>query len=145
MNNTQGDLNSLTKKFLDEHSKNKYTEPLWSEQWKFKGEIPNQAKQGVYAFLDENSEVVYIGVGASKGGGIYEGAGLGSRLGRIWKKHSLTPLHEDGSKLYEKTDSYKYIHSVVTFALEPTEWYLAYALEYYLISKMLPTKNKLGK
>jgi len=144
MSKTIESLNNATSTFLEQHAKS--TKDVgWSTPWRFKGEIPNQAKQGVYAFLNTDQEVVYIGVGASKGDGIYEGAGLGRRLGRVWKKHAITPTDKDGVKLYEPTDRYKYLDSVITLALDPKEWYLAYALEYYLISELRPEKNKLGK
>jgi len=144
MNKTIEHLNEATSTFLELHAKStKVAE--WSEPWRFKGEIPNQAKQGVYAFLNTDQEVVYIGVGASKGDGIYEGAGLGRRLGRVWKKHTTTPTDVDGVKLYEPTDKYTYVDSIITFAFDIQEWYLAYALEYYLISELRPEKNKLGK
>ena len=144
MSKTIEHLKEATSTFLELHAKStKVAE--WSEPWSFKGEIPNQAKQGVYAFLNTDQEVVYIGVGASKGDGIYEGAGLGRRLGRVWKKHTTTPTDVDGVKLYEPTDKYTYVDSIITFAFDIQEWYLAYALEYYLISELRPEKNKLGK
>lgn len=145
MNNTVETLNELTREFLKLHAKLTSEDSLWSIQWKFRGEIPNQDKQGVYAFLNDAKEVIYIGVGASKGDGIYEGAGLGRRLSRIWQVSKDSKEDSDGIKLYEPTDKYSYIDSIVTFAFDTKEWYLAYALEYYLISKMKPEKNRVGK
>lgn len=40
---------------------------------------PNYLKAGIYAFV-KDEEIIYVGVGASKGGGIYPDRGLSRRF-----------------------------------------------------------------
>lgn len=58
--------------------------PVWSKQWFFDNEIPNNDKRGYYVLLEEE-KIVYIGVGLGKSFGKYHGTGLGDRLKRYWK------------------------------------------------------------
>lgn len=53
--------------------------PTWGQIWRFRGAMDGGDKQGVYALLSDRDEVLYIGVGASLGGGTYQGHGIGSR------------------------------------------------------------------
>jgi hypothetical protein len=77
------DVERETKVFLARHWQIEKLDtdevPFWSRAYSFQGTCPNQDRPGCYALLDDK-EVIYIGVGASRGHGIYEGCGLGHRL-----------------------------------------------------------------
>jgi hypothetical protein len=110
--------------------------PEWSkEHWYFKGTIPGNDKSGCYA-LFKGEELIYIGVGIAKGGGVYENCGLGDRLKRY----------------YKRVVQGEYVHAldwevdnIATIAFDPKHYYLAAALEIYLIDKLKPAKNKAHK
>jgi len=118
--------------------------PEWSKPWYFKGDIPNNDKQGCYALL-KDEEVVYIGVGSGVGPERYEGAGLGSRLHIYWQKDPKTPVCNDGEKKYRPTKKWEEVTSIVTMPFERAYSYLAYALEIFLISNLKPRRNTIGK
>lgn len=120
------------------------------QTWDFKNGIPNQDKFGCYAFITE-SEIIYIGVGAGKNSGKYDGAGLGQRLNKYWKK-----VYDSADVKYKLNEEYfKDIESsneinLVTLAIEPSEVNdkssrcLAYALEVYLIEHLTVRLNKIN-
>ena len=138
-----GDVQNRTDQFFDLHWPHDEERPSWSDAWSFAGEIPNQRLQGCYAILLGES-VVYIGVGAGKGSGIYEGAGLGSRLHRYWRTHSKTPKAPDGTSLYEPTGEWAGATGIATIGFPAGRGYLAYALEPYLIGHLKPERNVVG-
>jgi len=98
----------------------------------FRGEVPNNSKKGCYALLFKD-EIVYIGVAI---GDSYEGSGLGSRISNYWNYDS----NENGVRTYEPT--VKGINSIITLPFTPNDFYLAAALEVYLIQKLNPPNNK---
>ncbi len=113
--------------------------PAWSDAWKLPGagSWPNHTKQGVYALL-KGSDVIYVGVAASTGSGIYEGAGLGARL-----KNYLMRDPNSKSEAWIARDDWKDIDSLMTIGFEKGYGHLAYALEPYLIDKLDPLRNKI--
>ena len=46
----------------------------WNSNWHWEGSVPNHEKPDVYALLEENDEVIYIGLGASRIDGHYKKA-----------------------------------------------------------------------
>jgi len=131
-------LNEITSLFFQKHW-NISSEPLpeWSEEWSFNGTIPNHDKQGCYA-LYSNSEIIYIGVGIGNGDGNHEGCGLGNRLKRYWKVNkNINPKSK-----YIQTERWEEVTSIKTIGFPPEYFYLAAALEIFLIDKLKPIRNK---
>lgn len=96
-------------------------------------QIPNYDKQGVYAFV-KGEEITYIGVGTSRGGGIYRGNGLSSRVMKYCRwidKEIYGPIDE----------RLKEAGAIVTIGFEQDHAYIANALEIYLISRLNPKYN----
>jgi hypothetical protein len=141
------DLAMETDKFLQLHwPKGLWLNaPNWSEPWFMKGEMPSGAKQGVYALLNNNREVIYIGVGASFGSGIYEGCGLGSRTTtytRVASNQRGVPIKER-RYIPSKEWQNRGLVAISTFGLEKEHAYLSYGLEAYLLSMFSPKYNKI--
>ena len=107
--------------------------PKWSEPTPVKEPFPpNGNKQGVYAFVKGNI-VTYIGVGTSKGSGLYRGHGIGKRFQSYAK-------YVDGQ--YQAVDErLKEAGRAMTIGFEIEEAYLANALELFLIAKLNPKYN----
>lgn len=108
--------------------------PQWSSPFPIKEDcpIPNHDKQGVYAFVKGNV-VTYIGVGTSKGYGLYRGHGIGKRFQAYAK-------YVDGQ--YQAVDErLKEAGKAMTIGFDINEAYLANALELYLIAKLNPKYN----
>lgn len=107
--------------------------PQWSAIHNDFRKIPNYDKQGVYAFV-KGEEITYIGVGTSRGGGIYRGNGLSARVMKYCRwldKETYGPIDE----------RLKDAGALVTIGFEQEHAYLANALEIYLISKLQPKYN----
>ena len=118
-----------------------YPPPLWSLPYLFIGSTPNHDKQGVYAFL-RNDEVIYIGVGASRGSGKYVGAGIGARLhGKYLRVKEGGRSIEDLKRPYKLIDEWKEVDQIITIGFKRENSYIAYALESYLITKLSPQRN----
>lgn len=107
--------------------------PKWSDPTPVKEPFPpNGNKQGVYAFVKGNV-VTYIGVGTSKGHGLYRGHGIGKRFQAYAK-------YVDGQ--YKAVDArLKEAGRAMTIGFNTEEAYLANALELYLIAKLNPKYN----
>lgn len=134
--NTVRDLMEFTRDFFVKHwnAAELYDPPNWSEPYEFKGPLPNHDKQGVYAFIKED-EVIYVGVGTSKGSGRYRGHGLGKRFQAYSKAV--------GDDIYEVTAlQLKDSNYMLTIGFESGQSYIANALELFLISKMDPEFNQ---
>lgn len=136
---TTSDLITSTNNFLDIHWNHEKLGPLpnWSEQWNFEGPIPNHKYRGCYAFFNGQDELVYIGIGLGKNkAGRYIGHGLGNRLNRIWKTASKGK--------YVQESGYEYVNHIRTISFEndiSSPFWLAAALEIYLITQLQPEKN----
>lgn len=137
-------LRRQTEVFFDLHWPHGEAQPEWSERWEFLGPIPNHEVQGCYALLRSDA-VVYIGVGAGKGTARYRGAGLGTRLHPYWRKHPGGPHPESGAARYVAAEKWVGTDAIVTIGFPPERGYLAYALEPYLIARLKPGRNVVGK
>lgn len=134
-------LLSLTQQFFEQYwnTNTLGVAPVWSDIHTNFGKIPNFDKQGVYAFV-KGSEITYIGVGASKGSGLYQGNGLSRRFQKYCK------WIDETNNIYGAVDErLKDAGAVVTIGFDPEHAHLAYALEIYLISRMKPLHNKVGR
>jgi hypothetical protein len=137
------DLKLRTSEFFQKHWGNEDDPPRWSERWLFKDTIPNQEKKGCYAMLS-GEEIIYIGVGAGRGSGQYDQAGLGSRLHRYWRVKESNRSNPDGSTNYRPSTEWKEVTSIVTIGFAEFT-YLAYSLEAFLIWSLNPPRNVKGK
>jgi hypothetical protein len=68
--NKKQNIIELTKCFFDMHwyHENGSEIPEWKFDYTWSGSVPYHDLGGVYALLGDNDEVVYIGLGASRGG-----------------------------------------------------------------------------
>lgn len=109
--------------------------------WKLSGEIPNGKEQGCYALLS-NENVIYIGVGASRGSGIYAGCGLGARVTKYFRliKGQDCPI---GKRVYEPAEKLKgeNITEVLTIGFPKHYGYLSLALESFLLNRLETALN----
>lgn len=141
-------LHSATAAFFSLYwNQNLSTPPEWSEPWDFNSELPNNGKKGCYALIDENDEVIYIGVAISKPfaeyktKGAYQPGGLGARLKAYWMvDKSLEPKTK-----YTTTANWDMVKSIQTIGFDDEHYWLAAALEIYLIEKLQPIRNSKHK
>ena len=130
-----------TNEFFKKHWKLDLGEPpSWNEIWSLTGSMPGHDSQGIYALLSSQLSVLYVGVGASLGGGIYTGHGLGARIKRyvcVAKKDVETTYQPKGEWVERG------LEKIVTLSFEQEYAYLAYALEAYLLREFSPPFNKI--
>ena len=136
------DLKRHTAEFFRRHwdpESLKEESPTWKGPYRFEGSLEDHDKQGCYA-VENNGEIVYLGSGVSRGGGLYEGHGIGTRIGHIlvWDRSKPRPI---ATRVYKPRPKWQGISAIYTIGF-PTEWaYLALALEAYLISRLEPERN----
>lgn len=138
------DVINNTEEFFRLHWNLNKQQPKWSDQYKLQGAVPNGDQPGCYALL-ENNNVVYIGLGASKGGGIYEEHGLGARLNShvlVWDRSVSVPIAE---RRYKPKDKWQGITSIYTIGFPKDYGYLSSALEAFLIKNLSPAHNVTGR
>lgn len=111
--------------------------PKWESQWLFNGTIPSHNKQGCYALLI-NDEIVYIGSAISRGTEQYQNHGLGYRLKNYFKVNKNSTISKDQ---YTQTEGWQEISAIITIGFPAEHFWLAAALEIYLIKKMNPFRN----
>ncbi|MCW5581097.1 MAG: hypothetical protein KIS72_07145 [Luteimonas sp.] len=110
--------------------------PKWKGWDTFlQGSVPNFRCGGCYAIFFE-SELAYIGLGASRGGGIYPSHGISRRL----MAHVLRSDPEQGVGYSKLLDEWADATNIYTIGMPNTE-YLAAALETYLIREISPPRN----
>ena len=107
--------------------------PTWSENGYFKGELPYNRNKGCYAHLKGN-KVLYIGLAISDSN---NGSGLGSRISKYW----IYDTTKNGIRIYKSTIDE--VDSIITLPFTSKNFYLAAALEIYLIQTLKPIKNKI--
>jgi len=134
------ELNINTEEFLKQHLIIDQNEKAALNWLLMEGNsLPSQDRPGCYAFLSEEGNILYIGVGAGRGpSDLYKDCGLGSRVFSYLKTRANLPNIEFKSKRY------KDCKKIATIGLHPDFWYLAYALEQYLISKIKPKLNSIA-
>ena len=117
------------------------TVPTWSNPWEFEGSIPNRDMRGCYA-LFKNDGLVYIGVAIGKVWGPYEGAGLSARLKTYWQY-----IRNDNDKTvgFKASGRFPDITGIRTIGFVKEHYWLAAALEIYLISELSPPYNQQHK
>jgi len=131
------DLKKATSKFFDIFwNPVNGQPPEWSEQWDFNRTIPYHDKGGCYALI-EKEEVIYIGVGISKGFEPYKDHGLGFRLQKYWKLNK----NNDSPNKYCQSKGWENVSGIMTIGFNEEHSPLAAALEIYLIRELQPVKN----
>jgi hypothetical protein len=86
-------------------------------------------------------EVVYIGLGTSRGRGKHKEHGIGARLNQqvlVWDRAMTSDL---ANRVYKPKDEWKEITEIYTFGFPSGYGYLACAFEAYLISTLEPEAN----
>ena len=139
-------LKRKTEEFFKLHWVKDLPVPEWSNPWNFEGDIPNNDQPGCYALLRDN-KLIYIGVGASQGSGIYIDMGIGSRLHDYWRMNKENPRTCEGLRRYIPNPDLGYTYdNLITIGLGKYG-YLSYALEIYLIRNLHPQPeiNTIGK
>lgn len=110
--------------------------PEWKSWETFlDGSVPNYQYGGCYA-LFSGDELVYLGLGASRGGGIYPQHGISRRL----MAHVLRSDPASGPYRSKLMDNWIDITAIWTLGF-PSNEYLAAALEGYLIRSLSPVRN----
>ena len=130
---SRNDLEFRTQEFFEKFCSESLSIPKWSVAWQFKSTLPNNESKGCYAHLD-GEQVTYVGLAI---GDSYGGSGIGSRVSRYWKKN---PTHSSSNPLYMPTVDK--VTSIITLPFTTDNYYLAAALEVYLIDKLSPEKNR---
>lgn len=133
-------LNAETEKFFKLHWGLPSDVPHWDYSWTFSGPVPNYLHGGLYALFAGES-LVYVGLGASRGGGIYQDRGISRRL----IAHVLRPSSDKAVADYELAPRWvdAGVTTVATLGFPAEYNYMALALEDYLIGKLSPSQNKL--
>jgi len=141
---TVNNVEEKTKEFLKLHWRTELLESVeLPEAWaayNLKGAVPYGDRQGCYALV-EDDQVVYIGLGASRGGGLYSEHGLGARLNSHVLKWDRSIASDIESRVYLPQDRWTNITEIFTYGFPSGYGYLACSLEAYLISKLDPPEN----
>jgi hypothetical protein len=139
---TKDELVQATDKFFELHWPAGVPRPSWDFSWNWKGAVSNYQLGGVYALFNSEA-LVYVGLGASRGGGIYENRGISRRL----NAHVTSVAPVGSSTDYVAKDRWLAagvnLIATIGFPLEFT--YLSCALEDYLLSKLNPPENRLKR
>lgn len=136
-----GDVMKETDIFIKRHL-NGFNNMLgkW-EAYNLRGTIPHRDSPGCYLLL-EGDEVIYIGLGASRGGGNYEGCGISARLKKHLYWDKTVPSNDCAGRVYKPIEKWKDVSQIYTYAINREIGYMACALEAYLISTLKPKGNK---
>jgi hypothetical protein len=99
------------------------------------GSVPGYQYGGCYA-LFEGNRLTYIGLGVSRGGGLYQQHGLSRRI----MAHVYRSDHARGPNCLRLHEKWLRTTGLYTLAF-PEHEYLAPALESYLIRDLQPPRN----
>ena len=132
----------LTQEFFSKHWGIEDSSPQWDFSWDWCGPVPNYLVGGVYALLKGN-EVLYVGLGNSRGGGIYQDRGISRRLMAHVTLSSPKGSPVD-SVLRERWIKVG-IDKIATIGFPQQYNYLAPALEDFLIGHLGPVENKVKR
>lgn len=131
------EVEQCTEDFFRLHWGLGFPPPPWDFSWNWHGAVPNYRLAGVYALL-RGDELLYIGLGASRGGGIYQDRGLSRRLmSHVFLRDRS---NSTGYLPREKWKALK-VDVVGTIGFPQEANYLAPALEDYLIGRLTPPQN----
>ena len=138
---TINDLVAATNDFCIKFCNSKLNFPSWNTNdiWEFDGTIKDGNKRGCYALL-RGEEIIYVGVGIGHSTETYKGSGLGDRLKNYWIVNK--GKSGEGAKMYRSRDNWSEINGIITIGFDEENYFLAAALEVYLITKLMPLKNR---
>lgn len=126
-----------TREFFHRHWSGSEPVPVWQFGWEWRGAVPNHLLAGLYALFSDDS-LIYIGLGRSgKERGI--SARLESHVLRISKDNS------DYRYIPQQKWSDLGVNRLATIGFPSEFSYLSPALEDYLIDKLKPPGNAIGK
>ena len=134
---TLDDLVGATDKFMELHWSEVHGSPPRWDRWEtfLQGAVPNYLHAGCYAIF-VGSELIYLGLGASKGGGLYKDRGISRRL----MGHVIRSDRESEPGWYKLTETWQSATALYTIGFKDAS-YLAAALETYLIRLLNPPRN----
>lgn len=113
------------------------TPPRWKSWAPFLyGSAPYWQEGGCYA-LFAGPTLVYIGLGASKGGGRYLKCGISRRM----MAHVYCSANKSDPKVLKLRDNWSGVTEIQTLGLGDRD-YLAPALESFLIRALSPSRNR---
>lgn len=136
------DLQATTSQFFELHWGTKSTWPAWDFSWNWSGPVPNYELGGLYTlFADE--ALIYVGLGASRGGGIYQDRGISRRL--LAHVIEIAPKGSGVSYVPRQRWREASVTSIGTIGFPIGTTYLACALEDFLIGRLNPPKNSLKR
>jgi hypothetical protein len=137
------DLYESANLFFSRHWKTDILElptPTWVGPYRFEGPVPEGRKGGCYA-LFRGSNLVYVGVGSSKGSRIYPEHGITRRL----MSHVMRADSTKGKGRYAPLPRWSYVTEIHVIGFPSEQACLAYALEDFLIGKLNPVDNRTKK
>lgn len=108
--------------------------------YNLKGAVPNGDRQGCYALV-RDGVVIYIGLAASRGGGLYKEHGIGARLSAHVLSWDRSIQVDVSGRVYSPRKKWAGITEICTYGFPPGYGYMAGSLEAYLISVLEPREN----
>lgn len=135
-------LITKSSEFFTRHWGSETQSPEWDFSWAWSGAVPNYKLGGLYA-LFRGDELKYIGLGNSRGGGIYQQRGISRRL----EKHvlSIAPKEHPSGYVPQPRWADIGVDKVATIGFPAELSYLAPALEDYLIGELDPIENTIRR
>jgi hypothetical protein len=134
------ELESATLEFFKRHwvSQVLGMPPLSWRKWEsfLSGSVPYHDTAGCYA-LFEDAALIYVGLGASRGGGIYDGYGLSRRL----MGHVICADRGRGVGWSKLTSAWSTVTELFTLGFSKELSYVAASLETHLIRQLKPPRN----
>lgn len=142
MQNDWIQLNMITNEFFKKHWCIGAEVPNWNDSWNWCGPVPNFDLGGLYA-LFASDKLIYIGLGNSRGGGIYKNHGISRRL----IAHVLVTSSNDSLRSYDLQERWKNlgVDKLVTIGFPADFDYLSPALEDFLIGRLNPAENSIKR
>jgi hypothetical protein len=131
---TIADLEEATSRFFKMHWNEpaiSLSPPSWLGWHEFHGSVPNFQNAGCYA-LFEGRSIVYVGLGASKGGGLYTEHGISRRL----LSHVLRRNPTLGKSWYSTRPPWEQVTAIYTIGFNSEFAHLSPALESFLIREL---------
>lgn len=139
---TKSNLVADTELFFKRHWEIEDNFPHWDFSWSWRGPVPNHLLGGLYA-LFSGEKLLYIGLGASRGGGIYQDRGISKRL----MAHVLQSAPMTSNVSYIPRDRWHQlgVDLIATIGFPKDCDYLAPALEDFLIGQLNPPQNSIKR
>ncbi len=142
--NSRDELEEATSTFFQLHWPRDVPKPSWDFSWRWSGPVSNYQLGGVYALFNSEA-LIYIGLGASRGGGIYANRGISRRLNA--HVTSVAPVGSNSEYVAKDRWLALGVNLVATIGFPLEYTYLSCALEDYLLTKtkLNPPENRLKR